>query len=218
MYSEDELLPLSALQHLLFCERQCALIHVEQVWTENRLTVEGRNLHEGVHGQDAETRPGIRIVRGLRLRSLRLGLIGIADVVEFHGLVASGISDPKSQMQPFPVEYKRGKPKPDDCDKVQLCAQALCLEEMLERPAPRGALFYGTTRRRLDVEFDAALRDLTVRTAARLHELVRSGKTPPAVYSSKCVQCSLKDLCLPQEPGCVRSVGKYLDQYFKSDM
>ena len=122
MFSEDELLPLSALQHLLFCERQCALIHIEQAWAENRLTVEGKNLHAKVHEADDESRGDLRIVRGLRLRSLRLGLVGQADVVEFHKQGDAWL--------PFPVEYKRGKPKPEPCDEVQLCAQAICLEEM----------------------------------------------------------------------------------------
>ena len=140
MYTEDDLLPISGLQHLLFCERQCALIHLEQVWAENRLTVEGKNMHDRVHEREAESRPGIRIVRALRLRSLRLGLTGMADVVEFH--LDSGV---RSQGLPFPVEYKRGKPKADYSDSVQLCAQAICLEEMLSCTIPAGALFYGTT-------------------------------------------------------------------------
>lgn len=214
MFSEDQLLPLSALQHLLFCERQCALIHVEQAWEENRLTVEGRNLHERVHAQDGETRPGVRIARGLRLRSLRLGLAGIADVVEFHHEARTAAKGPG---QPFPVEYKRGKPKPDESDKVQLCAQALCLEEMLECTIPRGALFYGTTRRRLEVEFDAPLRDLTARTAVRLHSLVEGGGTPPAVYGPKCETCSLLHLCLPRPRRNEGAVKRYLERMIAAD-
>lgn len=209
MFSEDQLLPISALQHLLFCERQCALIHVEQVWEENRLTVEGRNLHDRVHTQDGETRPGIRIVRGLRLRSLRLGLVGIADVVEFHHDTNSGV---KGKGRPFPVEYKRGKPKPDDSDKVQLCAQALCLEEMLGCTITCGALFYGTTRRRLEVEFDEELRNLTARTAARLHSLVEANVTPPAVYLPKCDNCSLFHVCLPKSLHGEGVVQRYLER------
>ena len=189
MYAEDELLPLSALQHLLFCERQCALIHLEQVWDENRLTAEGRVLHERVHEAGDEKRGDVRLARALRLRSLQLGLIGVADVVEFQraGQV----------WTPFPVEYKRGQPKHNDCDRVQLCAQALCLEEMLNQPVPAGALFYGTIRRRLDVAFDTALRELTAQTAARLHKLLAAGVTPPAVCAPKCESCSLVGLCLP---------------------
>jgi CRISPR-associated exonuclease Cas4 len=217
MYSEDELLPISALQHLLFCERQCALIHLEHVWQENRLTVEGHHLHERVHEQDAESRPGIRIVRGLRLRSLRLGLAGIADVVEFLNLLESQISDLRFQ-KPFPVEYKRGKPKPDDSDKVQLCAQALCLEEMLNCTIPDGALFYGTTRRRFDVSFDAALRTRTEQAAQRAHALIATGITPPAVYGPKCDQCSLKEVCLPRETSGGRSVASYMERCLKSEI
>lgn len=209
MFSEDDLLPISALQHLLFCERQCALIHIEQVWEENRLTAEGRNLHERVHRQESESRPGIRIARGLRLRSLRLGLVGMADVVEFH--MNSQISDLGSPPgQPFPVEYKRGQPKPDHCDEVQLCAQALCLEEMLGVAIPAGALFYGTTRRRQDVAFDDPLRTLTVKTTERLHALIGMGFTPGPVYGPKCEHCSLLNVCMPRNVRLGPSVAQYL--------
>jgi CRISPR-associated exonuclease Cas4 len=186
MYSEDDLLPLSGLQHLMFCERQWALIHLEQQWEENRLTAEGRLLHETAHASGAESRGDVRIVRGLSLRSLRLGLAGQADVVEFHG------------RQPFPVEYKRGKPKSDRSDEIQLCAQALSLEEMLAVSVPRGALFYGTTRRRIDVQCDEPLRSLVEELAERMHELYRRGKTPEASYAPRCEQCSLIEVCLPR--------------------
>jgi CRISPR-associated exonuclease Cas4 len=183
-------LPLSALQHLLFCERQCALIHLERLWEENRFTAEGRVLHEKVDEGRGESRPGIRITRSLQLRSEVLGLHGVADVVELH-------LRPDGRWQPFPVEYKRGKPKVHDADLVQLCAQAVCLEECFATPVPEGALFYGQTRRRLDVVFDEGLRDLTRRTAARLHELIASGVTPRAVREKKCEACSLLEVCLP---------------------
>ena len=139
MYCEDDLIPISALQHLVFCPRQCALIHVEQVWTENVFTAEGRGLHEKVHETEAESRPGVRIVRGLRLRSLELGLVGQADVVEFH-VDAGGAAVPgrEGRYRPFPVEYKRGKPKIDVCDEVQLCAQAMCLGDARCEHPPRG--------------------------------------------------------------------------------
>lgn len=192
MFGEDQLLPLSALQHLLFCERQCALIHIEGLWAENRLTVEGRHLHEKAHEGADETRGGVRIVRGLPLRSVRLGLVGKADVVEFHPPEPLG-----TRPRPFPVEYKRGRPKRHDADRVQLCAQALCLEEMLGVAVPSGALLYGRTRRRFDVAFDEALRGLTEHTAQRLHELIGSGRTPRAVREPKCDSCSLVNLCLP---------------------
>jgi CRISPR-associated exonuclease Cas4 len=206
MFAEDDLLPLSALQHLLFCERQCALIHVEQLWADNRLTVEGSHLHQRADSGQDESRGGVRIARGVPLRSLRLGLIGKADVVEFHR-AAQGADE----WQPLPVEYKRGKPKRDRSDEVQLCAQALCLEEMLGIPVPAGALFYGTTRRRLDIVFDAPLRALTEATAARLHALLRASVTPPAVKEPKCDSCSLIHHCLPPDRRRARSAAGYLD-------
>jgi len=202
MFSENDLLPLSALQHLLFCERQCALIHIEQAWEENRLTAEGRVLHERVHEADNESRGDMRIARGVRLRSLRLGLVGQADVVEFRRTEQGWL--------PFPVEYKRGKPKRDASDKVQLCAQAICLEEMLNAAIPGGALIYGITRRRLEVAFDPALHELTLNTAERLHRLIASGATPPAVYEKKCDHCSLSALCLPKTAGRHKSATAYL--------
>ena len=188
-YNEDQLLPISALQHLLFCERQCALIHVEHVWTENEFTAEGRVLHERAHEGTDETRAGgkVRITRGLPVRSLELGLSGQCDVVEFHDGAGAVL----------PVEYKRGKPKAHAADEVQLCAQALCLEEMLARPVDRGALYYGQRRRRTEIVFDEPLRVLTRETARRLHELIASGVTPSAVRETKCDACSLLPLCLP---------------------
>jgi len=207
VYTEDDLLPLSALQHLVFCERQCALIHIEQMWDENRFTAEGRIMHEHVHDTGGESRGRVRIERGVPLRSLRLGLIGKADVVEFHLIPPPALSTPdgglrhragKTTWLPFPVEHKRGKPKPDDSDKVQLCAQALCLEEMLGMEVPSGAIFYGRTRRRLDIDFDGHLRDQTEKAARQLHELIESGVTPRPVYTKRCANCSLNDRCLPR--------------------
>ncbi len=202
MYAEADLLPLSALQHLMFCERQCALIHIEHIWTENRLTAEGRIMHDRAHDGESESRGGVRIARGLRIRSLRLGLIGQADVVEFP-----------ENAPPFPVEYKRGKPKANRCDEVQLCAQAMCLEEMLELDIPGGALFYGQPKRRTDVLFSEDLRLLTVRTAARLHELVSRGITPPAIYEKKCDSCSLIEQC---QPKLRKTISNYLNSMISS--
>lgn len=184
----DDTLPLSALQHLLFCARQCALIHIEQQWAENLLTAEGRLLHEKADSGRHESAVGVRIVRSLPVTIRRLGLSGIADVVEFRN----------DGSPPYPVEYKRGKPKHHDADRVQLCAQALCLEEMLGVTVPAGALFYGETRRREKVEFDAALRELTERLAAELWAMVRSGVTPAPVFSAKCRKCSLIEVCQPR--------------------
>ncbi len=205
-YTEDNLIPLSGLQHLLFCERQCALIHVEQAWSESRLTAEGRIMHERVHEANGESRGDVRIEYAMPLRSLRLGLIAKADVVEFHRKHVSG----KEKWLPFPVEYKRGKPKRENYDKVQLCAQAMCLEEMLEVEVPEGALFYGRTRRRQDVVFDSALRQETEDAAKRFHGLVESGITPKPVYSKKCDRCSMYHLCLPKTVEKARSVNSYL--------
>ena len=200
---EDDFIMVSALQHVAFCERQCALIHIEQLWDENRATAEGRIMHEKVHEQDHESRGNVRIEYGLPLRSLRLGLVGKADVVEFHRVG-------KGTWQPFPVEYKRGKPKLDHCDLIQLCAQAMCLEEMLSVSVQNGAIFYGRTRRRLDVSFDNALRRETEEAAKRAHQLISSGKTPPPVYEKRCERCSLIGECLPKPIGKRSSVKSYL--------
>lgn len=208
MFSEDDLLPISALQHLAFCERQWALIHLEQAWAENVFTAEGRLLHDRVHEQETETRGDIHIARGLRVHSLRLGLVGMMDVVEFireENMLSDQANKAAIRLQniegfwrPVPVEYKRGKPKPDDCDKIQLCAQALCLEEMLDVMIPSGAIFYGRPRRRLIVHFDDILRRETETLAARIHELHSLGKMPLPIYSKKCPNCSLIDICKPK--------------------
>ena len=206
-FAESDLLPISALQHLIYCPRQCALIHNEQQWAENRLTIEGQQLHEKAHDtKRSESRPGVRIARGLPLRSFELGLIGQADVVEFHAAPApENLTDSSTKDNPqavLPIEYKRGKPKKHDADKVQLCAQALCLEEMLQlnQPIPTGQLFYGKTRRRQDVPFNEQLRSLTRSTIAALRELIDAGHTPPARYEkSKCDRCSLAGLCMPHQ-------------------
>ncbi|MBK5291616.1 MAG: CRISPR-associated protein Cas4 [Acidobacteriia bacterium] len=211
MYTEDDLLPISGLQHLQFCERQWGLIHIEQQWEENRLTAEGRILHDRVHEAGTESRPGIIVARGLRLRSLRLGLTGQADVVEFHG-GETGVELPgrKGRWRPFPVEYKRGRPKADSCDRVQLCAQALCLEETFGAMIESGALFYGASRRRTDVRFDAVLRKRTEDIAQRMHELYSAGVTPHAVYAKKCENCSLYNRCLPRMASKRATVERYM--------
>jgi CRISPR-associated exonuclease Cas4 len=217
MYSEDELLPLSALQHLLFCERQCALIHIEQQWDENLYTAEGRIMHERVDSGRAESRKNLRMEFGMPLRSLRLGLVGKADVVEFHRVVGKDAANQQRNdiWQPFPVEYKRGRPKKDDSDRVQLCAQAICLEEMFSLEVPRGAMFYGKTRRRLDIAFDPELRQKTESTAASLHELFDNQKTPAPVYTKKCDRCSFLDSCMPKAVGDRKSALRYLQSLMK---
>jgi len=225
MYDEDELLPIAAVQQLAYCERRCALMYLEGQWEENRFTVEGLQLHDRAHELDVEMRGDLRTCRGLRLRSLRLGLVGVADVVEFRRVssdsgeeaaevVSWGVALPgqAGRWQPFPVEYKRGRPKPDHSDEVQLCAQALCLEEMLNCAVPTGAMFYGQPRRRYEVSFDAALREETTRLALHLHRLVASGRTPPAGYEKKCRGCSLESQCLPRLTGAGRSAAHYTSQ------
>ncbi|MCA9055413.1 MAG: CRISPR-associated protein Cas4 [Planctomycetaceae bacterium] len=232
-YAEADLVPLSALQHLLFCERQCALIHLERVWVENRFTAEGRVLHRNAHEGPPKTRDGVRITRGLPLRSLELGLSGQADVVEWRPPL--DLSDRQADRtlaqrlaservrglvgwQVTPIEYKRGRPKANDCDRVQLCAQALCLEEMLAVEIPQGQLFYGRQRRRFDVDFDAALRETTRRAAGRVQELFRSGVTPRARREKKCDTCSLLPVCLPDAMRPRRSARDYLDNHLKTSL
>jgi CRISPR-associated exonuclease Cas4 len=182
---EPESLPISGLQHLAFCPRQWALIHLEQNWAENRLTAEGRLLHERADLPGTSRRQDLRTVRGLALESRRLRLSGRADIVEFR-------------PEPFPVEYKRGKRKPSDCDLVQLCAQALCLEEMLATAVPHGAIFYGEPRRRIDVIFTPELRARTESLSYAMHQLYDAGVTPAAQPGKHCQSCSLVNVCLPQ--------------------
>lgn len=204
-FAEEDLIMISALQHYVFCPRQCALIHIEQVWTESGSTAEGRLMHEHVHEQGNESRGLVRIARGLPLRSLRLGLVGVADVVEFRKVG-------KARWQPFPIEYKRGKPKLDHCDAVQLCAQAMCLEEMLNVFIPEGALFYGKTRRRADVFFDHNLRHETEETAGKARQLIMSGVTPLPEYAKRCESCSLMGECMPKKMEKKLSVKGYLER------
>ncbi|MCF8030857.1 MAG: CRISPR-associated protein Cas4 [Desulfohalobiaceae bacterium] len=187
---EEELVPLSALQHLLYCKRQCALIHVDGVWTENRYTAEGRIVHERAHQSGGQSRGEVRTETGVYVRSSRLGLVGQADVVEFHR-EQGGI------WRPYPVEYKRGRAKPEDWDRVQLCAQAVCLEEMLELEVPRGAIYYDQPRRREPVEFDNELRSRVEEAVSRAREILDSGILPVAEQGSRCRRCSLAEICLP---------------------
>ena len=206
MYNEDDLVMISALQHFLFCHRQCALIHIEQLWKENRLTAEGRILHERVHSAGSESRRKVRVEFDMPIRSLALGLVGRSDVVEFH-LQDDGI------WLPYPVEYKRGRPKKDDSDRVQLCAQAICLEEMLGRDIPAGALYYGKKKRRMTTDFSPELRQTTRNTAQALHALIASGQTPPPEYSRRCDRCSFVDICLPKALERTGSISRYMQQH-----
>ncbi|MGA2958635.1 MAG: CRISPR-associated protein Cas4 [Thermodesulfobacteriota bacterium] len=223
-FSQDDLIPISSLADLVYCERRAALHFVEGIWEENLFTAEGHILHEKTHEADSETRRDIRIVRGLRLRSLALGLSGIADVVEFHRLDASfyednpdrdkppGIALPgtKGFWKPFPVEYKRGKLKHEKSYEIQLCAQALCLEEMVNVQIASGAVFYGKSMRRREIEFTHELRQETQIAARRMHHLIASGGTPKPVYGKRCESCSLMAECLPKTIQNRRSVKTYL--------
>ena len=210
MYDEDEFLALSGIQHFAFCRRQWALIHVEHQWAENYRTVDGSILHEKAHGGGTESRGDLLIVRAMRIHSVVLGVSGECDVVEFHrsenGVTLQGRD---GLWSPFPIEYKRGKPKPHDADELQLCAQAMCLEEMFCCDIPDGALFYGETRHRQAVSFSPELRREVTETVREMHQLFRRGSTPRVKPTKACNACSLKDLCLP---GLMRahSVSAYL--------
>ena len=222
MYADDEMVMISALQHCLFCRRQCALIHLEGAWLENYLTASGQILHAHVDKIGAETRRDIHVATSLRLVSHRLGMSGVADVVEFQRIAQSQNVDgcaiavqlPKlvGWWKPFPVEYKRGRPKSHRADEVQLCAQAICLEEMLGVVIHEGALFYGEPRRRTVVVFDDELRALTESVAGDVHALLRSGTTPPPAITKGCNACSLKDLCLAKTPSVRAWVDKKIDE------
>lgn len=217
----------------MYCERQCALIHVEKQWVENRFTAEGRARHERAHEAGSEVRGSLRIARGLPVRSPKLGVTGVADVVEFHRATSDGPdmsetgppleTDPVTlpritgMWRPYPVEYKRGRPKLHRADEIQVCAQAMCLEETLGGYIAEGALFYGKTQRRKAVKFDAPLRDLVRETAERLHTLMQGGGVPPPIYEErKCGGCSLVDVCLPKDLAKHRTVCGYVGRHLFS--
>ncbi|AEG94586.1 CRISPR-associated protein Cas4 [Ramlibacter tataouinensis] len=202
---DDDFVPISALQHYLYCPRQCALIHVEQVWAESVHTAQGRVLHERADRPRSAKRRGVRTVTAMPLAHAELRIRGIADVVEFHA-TAQG-------ERAVPVEYKRGRPKTHRADEVQLCAQALCLEAMLGHTIPLGDLFYGETHRRVEVAFDDELRQLTYGTVTAVREMIAARLTPKAVYQArKCDACSLIDLCQPRVVGRHRCVSTWLAQ------
>ena len=201
MYHPDDCLMISGLQHFRFCRRQWALIHIEQQWAENVRTVEGNFLHERAHNEQLrESRGDLLIVRGLRVQSLTLGLTGQCDVVEFRRDDAHGVplAGKHGLWLPYPVEYKRGAPKQDSCDELQLCAQAMCLEEMLCCAIPEGSLFYGEPRRRTRVALDESLRARTLSLLAELLENQARGHTPSVRAHKGCNACSLKDVCVPR--------------------
>lgn len=199
-YKEEDYLQLSGLQHFLFCRRQWALIHIEQQWAENFRTVDGSLLHENAHdGGFRERRGNTLTVRGMKIHSARLGLSGECDVVEFRQ-DPNGVPLARTEgtWLPYPVEYKRGSPKQGAYDEAQLCAQALCLEEMLCCDIPEGALYYGTERRRQTVAFTPELRQLVEHAVEEMHQLYQRGSTPKVKPTKGCNACSLKELCLPR--------------------
>lgn len=211
-YKDDELLLLSGIQHIAFCPRQWALIHIEQQWEENVKTIEGKHLHDRVDDPFYKDSGSALVVwRSVNLISYALGLSGRADVVEFrpsdHGIELSG---KPGKWLPYPVEYKRGKPKPDERDEVQLCAQAICMEEMFDTTITEGALFYGEIRRRNTVELNNQLRDKVAANAAEMHRLFLGGITPTPVYKTHCKSCSLLDICLPKTFSSYKSASDYL--------
>lgn len=201
----NTLVPISGLQHFAFCKRQCALIYIEQLWAENHYTAEGRVLHERVHSDQVESRKIKRIENSLEVCSKELDLLGKTDRVEFY-----------QDGSIILVEYKRGCPKRNHADKIQLCAQALCLEEMLGAHIGQGYLFYGQTKRRQKVIFDTQMREETKNLAREYSDFIKAGITPEAVYTDTCRHCSLIDLCLPRmfNQGDVRS---YMRRFMGED-
>lgn len=219
-YSEEDLLPISALQHMVYCDRQAALIHIDQVWNDNAFTVEGTHLHRIVDEGKTDLRDGRRALRGISLRSSKLGLIGKSDVIELHpddsGVLLPGQGD--SRFSLVPVEYKRGRPKAHRADEVQLCAQAICLEEMLGAEIAFGALFYGAERRRTDVPFDKGLRDLTAEIAKSFREMMESRRVPVRERDARCERCSLEPVCMPPKPRQCKSAMAFLRAWVSEEV
>lgn len=224
-YHEDDLLLLSGIQHVAFCERQWALIHIEQVWAENVRTIEGKHLHERTDDPfEDETRKNIRVVRAMPIVSYELGLRGVADVVEFHREekymedLTIQLGNRSGWWRPYPVEYKRGRPKADDRDAVQLCTQAMSLEEMLKIKIDKGFLFYGQTRHRVEVPIDSALRERVKGLSERMHKMLSEGKTPKAQKGKHCSLCSLTEVCQPNLTMRHKSVVNYLTRMIDQEV
>ncbi|MGI8961771.1 MAG: CRISPR-associated protein Cas4 [Bryobacteraceae bacterium] len=223
MYSEDDLLPLSGLQHMAFCERRWALVQIENIWRDNRFTAEGSVLHDKAHSGEIESRPGVLIRRTMPLHSFHLGLSGQADIIEFQPLKAEepGVSleGRRGFWRPYPIEYKRSRDKAGSIAyRVQLCAQALCLEEMLSAAVPEGAVYDGKTKRRQQVVFDSSLRTLVATLALRMHALFKAGSTPCPVLTKACQSCSLHDRCLPETLGITTTVQSYYRRFLQEDL
>lgn len=206
-YHEDDFLQLSGIQHFAYCERQWGLIHIESQWVENLRTAEGRLLHERVDDPYfTESRGDVKTIRSVPLASKSLGLYGVADVLELHRN-----TEGKKGLHDL-VEYKRGKPKPDDRDEVQLCAQAICLEEMLGITLDYGYMYYGEIRHRHQVRFDEKLRLRVRELAAKMHSLYKKGVTPQAEKSNKCNNCSMIDVCVPKLGQSSNKAARYMEK------
>ncbi len=217
MYSDDDMLMLSGIQHYRFCPRQWALIHIEQQWEDNRLTIEGQFQHRRVDDPFYRQKCGNSIsLRSVNIASRHLGLYGITDVVELHPTVdtTNSIRHPKyaGLWHPYPIEYKHGRPKRDEVDEVQLTAQAMCIEEQYGITILKGAFFYAEIRQRVEVIFDDRLRAIVSYCAEKMHEVFTSGKLPPVRLEKYCDKCSLKDSCMPQMAVC-SNVSNYLKKY-----
>lgn len=218
-YSEEDYLLLSGLQHFAFCRRQWALIHIEEQWAENVRTTEGHIIHERAHDTSLrEKRGDTLIVRGVSVSSRTLGISGQCDVLEYHkdeqGVPIKG--EP-GNWRPYPIEYKRGLSKENDADRLQLCAQAMCLEEMLCCEIPEGAIFYGESRHREIVPFTETLRQKVKNNVEEMHALYKRAYTPKVKASKACNACSLKELCLPKLVSIV-SVDTYMDRAMKDSL
>lgn len=218
MYGEEDYLMLSGIQHFAFCRRQWAMIHIEQQWAENYRTTAGELMHKKAHDDASfEKRGDLLIIRGMRISSRNLGLSGQCDVVEFHqdenGVSLFGYD---GKWKPIPVEYKRGTPKENNADELQLCAQAMCLEEMLQVYVQDGYLYYGENRRRSHVDFTDSLREEVRNAAKEMHELFQRGYTPNVKPTKKCKACSLENLCLPKLQKTVK-VREYIEKGIKAD-
>lgn len=214
MYSDDDMLMLSGIQHYRFCPRQWALIHLEQQWSDNRLTMEGHLLHNHVDDPFYRQKCGEFIsLRSVSVASHLLGLYGVTDAVELHPTVDenNSIMHPhyKGYWKPYPVEYKHGKPKLNEIDEVQLAAQAMCLEEQYGILIDSGALFYAEIRHRVEVSFTESLRKLVLSCANSMHEVFASGHLPAIRRGKHCEKCSLADICMPNTDAC-QSVERYL--------
>lgn len=203
---------LSGLQHFAYCRRQWALIHIEQQWMENERTIDGHLFHSVAHDKArTEKRGNLLVTRGLHIHSAQLGMSGICDVVEFHKSTKGiSLASYDGLWEPYPVEYKKGLPKFNEADELQLCGQAICLEEMLVCHIPNGSLFYGENRRRKAVEFTEQLRKKVYDMAKEMHELWRKGHTPKVRPQKGCNACSLKEICIPRL-GKVKTVSAYIE-------